>query len=179
MSEVKAYRIDECARMIEDSEPDEDSWTPWIAAQSELSALREELATSRRNEHNSEVAYKAAIEKQEELLEERGRLDTSLSCMHGHVLAYKLSRQRLLSRARTRELLITDMEQRLTAAEQRNANQCETIKAYQDVSAELESGLRIFAVMAAKSTISAVRLIAKQTLNRAHALKPTESGASA
>ena len=47
MSEVKAYRIDECARMIEDSEPDDDSWTPWIAAQSELSALREELAELR------------------------------------------------------------------------------------------------------------------------------------
>ena len=44
MSEVKAYRIDECARMIEDSEPDEDSWIKWEDAQSELAALREELA---------------------------------------------------------------------------------------------------------------------------------------
>jgi hypothetical protein len=70
------------------------------------------------------------------------------------------------------------LQNKLTAAERRNANQCETIKAYQDVNAELESGLRIFAVMAAKSTIPAVRLIAKQTLNRAHAFKPTESGAS-
>ncbi len=40
------------------------------AALSQLAALREELATSKRNEHNSEVAYKAAIEKQEELREE-------------------------------------------------------------------------------------------------------------
>jgi chromosome segregation ATPase len=42
----------------------------FTAAKSELAALREELATAKRNEHNSEVAYKAAIEKQEELREE-------------------------------------------------------------------------------------------------------------
>jgi hypothetical protein len=36
----------------------------------ELAALREELAQAKRNEHNSEVAYKAAIEKQGELREE-------------------------------------------------------------------------------------------------------------
>ena len=44
MSDLKAYRIDECGRMIEDSEPDEDSWSMWLSAQSEIAALREELA---------------------------------------------------------------------------------------------------------------------------------------
>lgn len=46
-------------------------WSTWQAAsainQTELAALREELATAKRNEHNSEVALKAAYEKQEEL----------------------------------------------------------------------------------------------------------------
>lgn len=37
----------------------------------EIERLRAELAEARRNEHNSEVAYKAAIEKQEELRAER------------------------------------------------------------------------------------------------------------
>lgn len=45
-------------------------------AQSELAALREELATAKRNEHNSEVAYKAAIERQEELRNELDRIKT-------------------------------------------------------------------------------------------------------
>lgn len=54
------------------------------------------------------------------LREERTRLDASLSCMSGHVLAYKLSRQRLLGRARTRELHISELQQRLADAERRN-----------------------------------------------------------
>lgn len=41
-------------------------------AQVELAMLREELAAAKRNEHNSEVAYRAAIEKQEELRAELG-----------------------------------------------------------------------------------------------------------
>lgn len=43
-----------------------------------LTQLQEQLAASKRNEHNSEVAYKAAIEKQEELraeLAEAGNAD--------------------------------------------------------------------------------------------------------
>lgn len=40
------------------------------AALAREAALREELAAAKRSEHNSEVAYKAAIEKQEELREE-------------------------------------------------------------------------------------------------------------
>ena len=44
------------------------------AAQSQLAALREELATSKRNEHNSEVAYKAAIEKQDELRDRKNSI---------------------------------------------------------------------------------------------------------
>ncbi len=57
-------------------------------AESQLAALREELATAKRNEHNSEVAYKAAIEKQEELREERdaaekrnAELESAVCCM--------------------------------------------------------------------------------------------------
>jgi hypothetical protein len=55
------------------------------------------------------------------LREERGRLDSSLSCMSGHVLAYKLSRQRLLGRARERELQILNLQHRLADAERRNS----------------------------------------------------------
>lgn len=62
------------------------------------------------------------------LRESLDRLDALLSCMSGHVLAYKLSRQRLLSRARARELLIFDMQQRLTAIEQRNAELIELLR---------------------------------------------------
>lgn len=75
-------------------------------------ALREELATAKRNEHNSEVAYKAAIEKQEELREELAIIKDE--CID-HVNLHKAwTKQR------------DGMQQRLTAAEQRNA---ELIKA--------------------------------------------------
>ena len=50
------------------------------------------------------------------------RLNDKISCMSAHVLAYKLSRQRLLGRARVRELLISELQQRLTAADERNDN---------------------------------------------------------
>lgn len=52
-------------------------------------------------------------------LESIVRLNDKVSCMSAHVLAYKLSRQRLLGRARTRELLISELQQRLTAADER------------------------------------------------------------
>jgi hypothetical protein len=52
-------------------------------------------------------------------LESIGRLNDKLSCMSAHVLAYKLSRQRLLGRARVRELLVSELQQRLTAADER------------------------------------------------------------
>lgn len=52
-------------------------------------------------------------------LESIGRLNDKVSCMSAHVLAYKLSRQRLLGRARARELLISELQQHLTAADDR------------------------------------------------------------
>jgi len=64
MSEVKAYRIDECARMVEDSEPDEDSWIPWTAAQSELAALREELAEAKRTAMTEILALNSTLKNQ-------------------------------------------------------------------------------------------------------------------
>jgi multidrug efflux pump subunit AcrA (membrane-fusion protein) len=70
------------------------------AAQSELAALREELATAKRNEHNSEVAYKAAIEKQEELRAELADSEEELDTVIHHNI---------------------DLQQRLADAERRNA----------------------------------------------------------
>jgi hypothetical protein len=60
----------------------------------DLAALREELATAKRNEHNSEVAYKAAIEKQGELREDLAAIVNNRN----------------------------ELKHRLTAAEQRNAD---------------------------------------------------------
>jgi Fe-S cluster assembly scaffold protein SufB len=120
------------------------------ALQSKMATLWEELELSERNRIAAERRYEEQVEARNAIAAEYGKLTYCAGIC----------------------------KDSLAAAEQRNANQCETIKAYKDVNAELERGLRIFAVMAAKSTISAVRLIAKQTLNRAHALKPTESGAS-
>lgn len=48
------------------------------AAQSELAALREDLATAKRNEHNSEVALKAAYERQDELRKVIANTDQTL-----------------------------------------------------------------------------------------------------
>jgi hypothetical protein len=122
------------------------------SAQSELAALREELATAKRNEHNSEVAYKAAIEKQEELREElakSGRAD--------HL------RQRIA-------FLTTEIHkqaERLTAAEQRNA----------ESSASLQLATRLLA-----SGLSALNPRAGLAKNVRAFLdsqrNPTESGAS-
>lgn len=74
------------------------------AAQSELAALREELATAKRNERNSEVAYKASIERQEEL---RKDLDWNRLC-------------RSTSEGEWMDALNAS-EQRLADAERRNA----------------------------------------------------------
>lgn len=52
-------------------------------------------------------------------LESIARLNEKISCMSAHVLAYKLSRQRLLGRARARELLISELQLRLTTADER------------------------------------------------------------
>jgi hypothetical protein len=46
----------------------------YVAAGEREHALREELAAAKRNEHNSEVAYKAAIEKQDELRGDLARM---------------------------------------------------------------------------------------------------------
>lgn len=83
------------------------------AAQSELAALREELAVAKRNEHNSEVAYKAAIEKQEELREERNELSLRASRLKVDNENY----DRLLVRKSNQ---CDALQQRLAAAEQRN-----------------------------------------------------------
>jgi len=73
------------------------------SAQSELAALREELAIAKRNEHNSEVAYRAAIEKQDELREDRDKL---------HAMGLEYSEQ------------VVDLKYDLTAAQQRIADLC-------------------------------------------------------
>lgn len=104
--------------------------TVMTAAQSELAALREELVTSKRNEHNSEVAYKAAIEKQEEL--------------------------------RDRKNSIVDLQQRLTAAEQRNADTIAKLELAASMMDDDERGNRFAEVC--RLAIAAI--------------KPTESGAS-
>lgn len=96
------------------------------------------------------------------LRESLDRLDALLSCMSGHVLAYKLSRQRLLSRARARELLIFDMQQRLTAIEQRNAELVELLLELDD-NWNSHDGRERFSL--------AMRKVEA-------AVKPTESGAS-
>lgn len=105
--------------------PDKDS------TQSELAALREELATEKRNEHNSEVAYQAAIEKQNEL--------------------------------RDRKNSIVDLQQRLTAAEQRNAGLVELLR---ETLPALALGASAF------KSVKPVQMKVKAVL------KPTESGAS-
>ena len=69
------------------------------ALESQLAALREELATAKRNEHNSEVAYKAAIEKQEELRAELADSEEELDTVIHHNI---------------------DLQQRLADAERRN-----------------------------------------------------------
>jgi chromosome segregation ATPase len=86
----------------------------YTAAQSELAALREELTTSKRNEHNSEVAYKAAIEKQAELREDFGIVSEERDRAGRNASAFE---------ERMGELQVENgkLQQRLTAAEQRNA----------------------------------------------------------
>lgn len=80
----------------------------------ELAALREELAVAKRNEHNSEVAYKAAIEKQEELREEQNELSLRASRLKVDNENY----DRLLVRKSNQ---CDALQQRLADAERRNA----------------------------------------------------------
>jgi hypothetical protein len=127
----------------------------------ELAALREELATAKRANYNAEVALKAAYEVQE------------------------------LWKGRTTNLTHTNvgLQQRLTAAEQRNAELCR----------ELADSKELVQVIAKRAAISELRNLelseclegvcntlycqsseGADALERARAaLKPTESGASA
>jgi hypothetical protein len=84
------------------------------AAQSELATLREELDTSKRNEHNSEVAYKAAIEKQEELREDFDIVSEERDNAKRNASAFE-------ERMGNLQVENGELQQRLTAAEQRNA----------------------------------------------------------
>lgn len=130
------------------------------ALQSKLAALREELATAKRNEHNSEVAYKAAIEKQEELRGERNEFSLTASRLKVDNENY----DRLLVRKSNQ---CDDVQQRLAAAEQRNAELVDCAEELADlVEASLESDYK-----ADSFTTQPIR-------NALAALKPTESGAS-
>jgi hypothetical protein len=136
MSEVKAYRIDECARMVEDSEPDEDSWTPWTAAQSELAALREELYQAKESRDREMLAGVRlqrdliAAEKQNEKLV--GLLKEMRSNQHTFISFYRGALDAALKPTESVSDACTscdgsgeniELQQRLTAAEQRNVAQ--------------------------------------------------------
>lgn len=94
MSEVKPYTPSmKVGHMVKDVDGLWIRLKDYETAQSELTALREDLATAKRNEHNSEVAYKAAIERQDELREDLAAIINNRN----------------------------ELKERLTAAEQRNA----------------------------------------------------------
>lgn len=124
-------------------------------ARQELAALREELATAKRNEYNSEVAYKAAIEKQGELREElrdsNQKLDSFYSRSHGIA---NLS-------------AIEALNDKLTAAEQRNA----------DIEAHLRK-VTDFVESLCSSAGDQPSVATGYFRDILDALKPTESGAS-
>jgi chromosome segregation ATPase len=91
MSEVKRY-----SGSHNDNGHYEDSEGQWVRLddhQATEAALREELATAKRSEHNSEVAYKAAIEKQEELREELTELEDEFDTLEHSNISLKLSLQ--------------------------------------------------------------------------------------
>lgn len=69
-----------------------------------VTRLREDLATAKRNEHNSEVAYKAAIERQDELREDLAAIINNRN----------------------------ELKERLTATEQRNADLVELLRDIRD-----------------------------------------------
>jgi hypothetical protein len=122
----------------------------WIAeteltdTQSQLAALREELSTSKRNEHNSEVAYKAAIEKQEELREENRLLNHDIAsyletaakvCDLLGIDVYDAKH----AEGKPSDVLFnhaTALQQRLADAERRNAARDA------EIAAQIESALR-------------------------------------
>jgi hypothetical protein len=94
MKDVKRYTVTTFGRLLDSG----GELVLFKDHQSKLAALREELASAKRNEHNSEVAYTAAIEKQNEL--------------------------------RDRKNSIVDLQQRLTAAEQRDADDLRDAERY-------------------------------------------------
>ena len=120
MSEVKRYFTSgglpscQATRKLYPYATDYVRASDYDTAQSQLAALREELATSKRNEHNSEVAYKAAIEKQEELRAERNEFSLTASRLKVDNENY----DRLLVRKSNQ---CDDVQKRLADAERRNA----------------------------------------------------------
>lgn len=95
-----------------------------VTAERDAERLRADVAVADANDAESagkKVSQMLATRTAERdaALESITRLNDKISCMSAHVLAYKLSRQRLLGRARVRELLISELQQRLTAADER------------------------------------------------------------
>ena len=88
------------------------------AAQSHLAALREDLVTAKRNEHNSEVAYKSAIERQEELRTELAELEEEFDTLEHSNVTLKLS--------------LADAERRNAELIEACAKICEERSAYYD-----------------------------------------------
>ncbi len=148
--------------------------TDYDAALAREAALREELATAKRNEHNSEVAYKAAIEKQEELRGERNELALSASRLKVDNENY----DRLLVRKSNQ---CDEVQQRLTAAEQRNAEWRELLRVMtNEYACCLEAGYD--RITSLRGDCDSVAKMLADNPNYAKAIaalaKPTESGAS-
>jgi len=75
---VLAYRIDECARMIEDPEPDEDSWVKWEEYRVELAELQATIARQA-----AEIERLRQLPTRNALIKERERLKDEIERLKG------------------------------------------------------------------------------------------------
>lgn len=97
MSKVKRYTGATSGGVEEAIDGELIEFSEWESAQFEITSLRNDLITAKRNEHNSEVAYKAAIEKQAELRADADQFRESSAQLASDLLAAEQRNANLVS----------------------------------------------------------------------------------